>query len=180
MTARYSFAALADAMRLTEPEAARVLGLSGSTAQGYRRDGLSEKVADRLAVRAGFHAWSVWPEMVDAVIADAGVPCEECGELFTPTRKGHRFCQPACANRRRERVKKRERYRTDPAYRQRQLEYQRAYRASAKRAKALENRRYREANREALRAYKRAYYVANRERLLAQERARYHRSKKAA
>lgn len=62
---RYPFSDLARAMHLTEPAAARELGLSGSTEQQYRRDGLSEKVADRLAVRAGLHPMNVWPAWLE-------------------------------------------------------------------------------------------------------------------
>lgn len=58
---------------MSEHEACKTLGVSGSTYVEYRRDGLSELVADRMAVKAGLHPFSVWPEMADHHIEDAAV-----------------------------------------------------------------------------------------------------------
>lgn len=60
---RYEFAALARAMGLNEAQAAKRLGVSGHSESDYRSVGMSELVADRLAVRAGFHPFTIWPEM---------------------------------------------------------------------------------------------------------------------
>lgn len=68
--ARYPFADLAAAMRMTEAQAARALDLAGSTAQEYRRKGVTERVADRLAVKAGLHPMNVWPNFSDDVEAE--------------------------------------------------------------------------------------------------------------
>jgi hypothetical protein len=65
---KYPFAPLAALMGLTEHAAGVALGISGRTEQEYRRDGMSEKVADRMAVKAGLHPFSVWPEMADHAI----------------------------------------------------------------------------------------------------------------
>lgn len=62
---RYPFAPLAALMGCTEASAARRLNISGRTEQEYRREGMSEKVADRMAVRAGYHPFEVWPEMAE-------------------------------------------------------------------------------------------------------------------
>lgn len=41
-----------------------LLRVSGSDYQRYRDVGMSRYVADRLAVRAGFHPYEIWPEMI--------------------------------------------------------------------------------------------------------------------
>lgn len=47
---------------------AHVLGISGATANRYRREGLSVKQADTLACRAGLHPANVWPDQwVDSI-----------------------------------------------------------------------------------------------------------------
>lgn len=46
-------------------------GVSGSTLVEYQRIGLTDRVADRLAVAAGFHPFEVWPEMADHREAEA-------------------------------------------------------------------------------------------------------------
>lgn len=61
----YPFAPLADAMGMSEAQACRTLKLSGSTEQRYRQQGVTERVADRLAVAAGFVPYDIWPEMLD-------------------------------------------------------------------------------------------------------------------
>lgn len=76
MPERYPFAPLAAAMGLTEHAAAVALGLSGSTQQDYRRRGVTEQVADRLAVRAGLVPYEVWPSMLDDAV-DAAEQAEE-------------------------------------------------------------------------------------------------------
>lgn len=68
----------------------RQLGLSGGQANAYRAKGCIEETAERLAIRAGFHPFEIWPEMVDDVIDDVEgrpqvqvvhlfVTCVECG-----------------------------------------------------------------------------------------------------
>lgn len=101
---RYPLAPLLDAMGMSANQACLALGLSGSTQQQYRRDGVTERVADRLAGKAGFSVYEIWPEMADDVI-DA----------------------VAAADRARENAGERRRYRTDPAKRARRLETRRAY-----------------------------------------------------
>lgn len=71
MTARrFPFAALAAALGLSENQAIMRLSISGKSGQLYRHEGMSEKVADRMAVRAGLHPFEVWPEMANAAIED--------------------------------------------------------------------------------------------------------------
>jgi len=91
---RYPLQALVDASGLGEDALRRRVGLSGTMLQRAREMGLTDKAADRYAVRVGLHPFEVWPEMVDHGIEDAAVECAErsCSERFIPTRKGHRFC----------------------------------------------------------------------------------------
>jgi hypothetical protein len=77
---RYPFAPLAAAMGMTPAEAARSQGISGSTWKQYRDEGMSRDVADRRAVRAGFHPWTVWPEMAEHDMAAADALEEELRE----------------------------------------------------------------------------------------------------
>lgn len=104
----------------------RRLGVSGSTEQDYRRNGVTEKVADRLAVKAGFNPYEVWPEMADHLVEDAEVTCarDDCPNRFVPLHHLQKYCRTACG-----RVVAKRRYRarlraTDPAW----VEAQRAAR----------------------------------------------------
>lgn len=65
---RYPFAPLAEVLGMSERGAAHHLGVTGSTEQRYRRDGMTMAVADRLAIRAGRHPFELWPEMADHII----------------------------------------------------------------------------------------------------------------
>lgn len=119
---RYPFADLAAAMRMSEHAAAVQLGLSGSTEQTYRRDGLSEKVADRLAVKAGLHPVNVWVDYIDY------------------------------KDRSSDAARWMRRYRNNPEFRERRKAYMEAYRVEAARSIAAQKRRYLEANRDQHRA----------------------------
>lgn len=57
----FPFSDLAAVMGVSEAHACRLLGINGSVAQDYRRNGVGIRAADRLAVRAGFHPSNVWP-----------------------------------------------------------------------------------------------------------------------
>ncbi len=116
MTHRYPFAPLVEAMGCSANQAIIRLGISGKSGQEYRQFGLSEKVADRLAVRAGLHPFEVWPDMAEANLEAATIECaaEGCTERFIPTRKGHEHCSKRCS----ERTWARRKYRTDPAFAQ--------------------------------------------------------------
>lgn len=71
---RYPWASLAEAMGLSESAACQVLGVTGKTEQDYRRRGVTELVAERLAIKAGLHPFVVWPALtadrVDEVEAE--------------------------------------------------------------------------------------------------------------
>jgi len=108
---RYPLQPLADAMGLSLAAACRALGVSGSTMQDYRHRGLTERVADRLAVRAGFHPAEVWPDWGHRVCDN-----ELCGATFLPERNGQRFCTPICRRRTASRRWHNERYANDPAF----------------------------------------------------------------
>src|SRR5690606_17390813 len=82
--------------------------------------GVTERIADRLAVAAGLHPHVVWPEMADHAIADNQRACEECEKPFVPSRSDQRFCSSSCRWRRSSRESYRLRYRTDPAFREKE------------------------------------------------------------
>ena len=147
---RYPFAPLARLMGMSEHEAATDLGLKGSTYQDYKRRGVTEAVADRLATKAGLSPYEVWPELRDAVIAEVlSKPDDEvricaepsCGQPLPPAATVRRvYCSRACSDRRHKRRWARERYQTDPEYRERKKE-QSAARHEAERDYVLAQRR---------------------------------------
>lgn len=131
----YPFAPLAEAMGLGPNAAGVALGLAGRTQQQYRRIGMTEKVADRMATRAGFHPFTIWPEMVDRAIASIEQPCAKCGTPFVPARDDprYRYCSTVCSkagDRARldaKAARERARYHGDPVKRARRNATRRAY-----------------------------------------------------
>lgn len=123
---RWPFADLARAMGLTEHQACEQLGLRGSTAQDYRRRGVTEKVADRLANLAGLHPFEVWPAMADQAVAEATRTCDGCGAPFVPYRPTHRWCSTGCRTRAAKR-RYHAAHQPDPTYRARRQEQRRTY-----------------------------------------------------
>ena len=161
----YPLEPLAEALGIERSALARRLGISGSTWKQYRDQGVTEKVADRLAVRAGLHPSEVWPEIVDEWISASSGVCPECGESFVKTRSSHRFCSDSCRRRPAQRRYYNRKYQTDPEFRQKEKD----------RASAL----YYESHAYALRRNL-AYKQANRERINAAERARKAAKREAA
>ena len=121
---RYPVEPLCALMRLAPSTALVRLGVSGSTMQKYRDEGVSARVADRLAVRAGYHPAEVWPEWVDEQIEATKVECaaEDCAERFLPSNAKHRYCSGRC----RARISSRRRTQV-PEVRQRRAERRRRY-----------------------------------------------------
>lgn len=140
MTARrYPLEPLFVLMRMSPNKALESLGVGGTMQRRYRAEGVTERVADRLAVKAGYLPHEVWPELTDDNIADAHIPCAECDTPFLPTNARHRYCSRNCASRH----NKRKRYHEDPAVRARILDRKRTYNAQcADYQAAAERRRY--------------------------------------
>lgn len=159
---RYSLEPLFEVMGMTPHAACTALGLSGTTEMLYRRDGVTEKVADRLAVKAGVHPYTLWPEMAEHALVEIKKACAECGSLFVPKQQRSRFCSSLCRRRVASREYARRRYATDPEYRRRQIE---ARKERAKNEGAAMRRR--------TAPVKAAWFQANKERVYARRRARY-------
>lgn len=112
---RYPVAPLAALMGSTQWMALDRLGVTGSHAQDYIRRGMSEKVADRVAIKAGLHPYVVWPEMLADDIAAAERECvaPDCPIVFVPPATGRgqkerHYCSRTCqvrTNRRRQRAR---------------------------------------------------------------------------
>ena len=155
---RYPIQALTEMMALGFAEGMRALKISGSTYQKYRDQGVSRVSADRLAVRAGFHPYEVWPDMADHDYEDASRECEadDCTERFIPANNGgkHRkFCSPRCANRVRLR-----RYRArSEAARERDRGYSASYYREAKPYVLRRQAAYDKAHREQINARRRKF-----------------------
>lgn len=96
---RYPFAALATAMGVSENQAGRLLKLSGEARAKYRRHGMTEEVADRMAVKAGMHPFEVWPEMADDWLAEVECAADDCTERFPFSPYNRRFCSRRCRTR---------------------------------------------------------------------------------
>ena len=159
---RYPVEPLAELMRMAPGTALSRMGVSGSTAKQYRTEGVSWRVADRLAHCAGYHPAEVWPEWTDDQIEATKSECaaEDCAERFLPSNARQRFCSSRC----RSRVSARRRSR-DPEVRARRAEVRRRlYEESAEYEKRREAARY----------------WADPERWRAARRDRYRRQKEAA
>lgn len=142
-TRRYHPNALAAALGMSVNAACVAGGVSGSTQKDARCHGFTRNFADRLAVKAGYHPYEVWPEMADHDHEDATVPCAECGDRFAPTRKGHIYCTPQCGKRRHSRERMRRLYWSDPEHRRQRLEArQRLYAESTEYERARQRRYY--------------------------------------
>jgi hypothetical protein len=178
VTVRYPLQPLADALGLAldTPGLARRLNLSGTTWKEYRDLGVSERVADRLACKAGLHPYTVWPEMADAHLAELETPCADptCDQTFQKVEWRQKYCSPECRQRTNSRDHNRRRYQNDPEYRE-------AKKAASRQAtkelweSAPDAVKRRETARK--RKYHRAFYERHRERLLAEKREQ-HRAKK--
>jgi hypothetical protein len=157
----------------------RPLRLAGTTLIDYRCHGVLRRTADRLAARVGEHPYTVWPDMADHDIADLSVTCDECGQPFIPTRKGHRYCQRKCKDVAGQRLRRQTRPEVAEAARQasrrwyyechdyalaRRREYERAHKDDPeyKRKKAERARRRRHQDPEAYRAWHRDYLARKR------------------
>lgn len=116
---RYPLAPLMEAAGIeTMLELRRLFPMNGTEYRRVLDDGLSEHQADRWAVKLGLVPWLVWCEW-------ATRPCaaEDCDTAFMPKQAHQRFCCTSCSSRQR----RRDRYRTDPAYRERRREDARRY-----------------------------------------------------
>lgn len=96
-----------------------------------RVDGVTELIADRLAVAAGLHPAEVWPEWMDfddncVGYKDDDRPGHEdayrecarasCSEMFLPCRTIQRYCSPVCRKREENRRWQQRRYHRDEAF----------------------------------------------------------------
>lgn len=66
---RYPIEPLARAMRVPVEQVATALGISGTTWRIIREHGARDHTADRMAIRAGFHPFLIWPDMLDNRLA---------------------------------------------------------------------------------------------------------------
>lgn len=126
---RYDFGPLADAMDVSKHEACQRLNIVGSTEVEYRRRGLTEKVADRLACRAGFHPSVIWPDWMDDVIVAEELVCARirCTERFVPARWNQRYCSAKCQKAAATARWERRRYQTNPELAERKRQRDRDY-----------------------------------------------------
>ena len=135
---RYRLDPLFALMRMPPNAALLHLGVDGSRKVRYIREGVSDVVADRLAVKAGFHPFTVWPDLAEHTHADVQRRCDDCGTAFVPYRPAKdRYCSPACGVR----ARQRKRYRKlsqSARWRKAERARQAAYRAEVR---AIRSRR---------------------------------------
>lgn len=140
---KYPIAPLLAAMKCGQGVAARRTKTSGREWKRYLAEGVTERVADRLATRAGFVVYEIWPEILDDAIASMERECaaDGCDETFLPPlRVPYKvFCSRRCKTR----EWKRAEYQRDrdrqlarvAAYDQRNRESKRMYSAAWRRLK---------------------------------------------
>lgn len=122
---RYPLAPLAALLQLSEHKTCEHLGITGA-AQKYRTEGMSYRVADRMATRAGFHPGEVWPEWWHDDDEEQH-RCDHCRSPFEPRRKDSRFCSERCYRRWWARELRRRRYHRDPDFAEKKRQARRAY-----------------------------------------------------
>lgn len=107
---RYDLTPFFDATGWTMTQVREIAPSNAGEHRLRRAEGVTERIADRLAVAAGLHPFLVWPDMAEHVIDDQRRECaaDDCNTPFVPT-AGQRYCTPTC----RQRVKMR-RYRATP------------------------------------------------------------------
>lgn len=131
---RYPFGALEVLARCESPRVlAERLGVNERQVFRWRVYGVTEEQADRLAVAVGFHPWSIWPELADDGTVDGRA----------------RWA--------------REKYQTDPAFREKKLAGARAYYAENGAYVRGRVSRYERANREQINARRRRVYQLRKE-----------------
>jgi hypothetical protein len=139
---RYPLDPLFAAMRMSPHAACIWLGCSGSTELEYRSRGVTERVADRLAVKAGLHPYVVWPEMAEHTMTQIQRRCDHCEELFFPARTDQRFCTPLCRKRWHGRRSQAKYQRSERGREYTNERRRRFYQENAEYEKARERRRY--------------------------------------
>jgi hypothetical protein len=150
---RYPLRDLLVAANITRGDAPRVLAFGGPEYRRWSDEGMTREVAERKALKAGLHPYTVWPEMVDHDDAERSA------------------AQRAAAARRKRRQYSRRRDEI--------LERSRRYREEARGALAVKRRRRYEQNAEAERERSHRYYEANRERMKQAARDRRGQGKAA-
>lgn len=140
---RYPLGPLAELLRMSVSAVAHGANVSGTTFKDARCHGMSQVVAERVAVAHGVPPYVVWPEMLDHNIEASSAECVECGESFVPSRKSHVYCSDKCRHRKHSRERMRRKYQTDPVFREeRKAANRRHYRETAEYRKAYQRRHY--------------------------------------
>lgn len=157
---RYPIEPLLQAMGATLSGAQHELGIGGPEYRRYRDEGMSRDVAERKALKAGFHPYEVWPAMVE----DDMVEAEEADRHSVEQRRA------ADARRKRKQYARR---------RDEILERNRRYRQEARQAISVQRRRRYREQADVERERSRRYYEANRERMKEAARRRRAEARKA-
>lgn len=144
MVDRYPLEPLLRMMGCSLSKAQHELGLGGPEYKRYREEGMSREVAERKALKAGFHPYEVWSGMADDDLA---------------------------SDRARRALHQRRWYRNaTPEVKARVLASARRYKRSTARAQSLYHRRYRQANAERIALRQARWYRENRVQVLARQR----------
>lgn len=124
MIRRYPLAPFLALTGWTMNHVTKVAPCNGSEYRVRLEQGVTERTADRLAVVAGLHPWSVWPEMADHADPRRSCAAVGCDALFLPPdRAPHAlYCSARC----RQRMKAR-RYRAKPHGAETNRRHRRAY-----------------------------------------------------
>jgi plasmid maintenance system antidote protein VapI len=154
VTARYPFAPVDSVLArrgLTVTAAAALFGVDRAQVNRWRRVGLSDVQADRVAVALGLTPGELWAEWLEGVMAE-----QEAAET---------------ARRAKASEWKRRKYQSDPEHRAERLARNRQWKAENRSTITFKAALYRASNAERRREVRRARYQANREAELARQRA---------
>lgn len=101
---RYQLEPLLALMGCTLSQAQQTLGIGGPEYRKYRDEGMGREVAERKALKAGFHPYECWPQMVEDDIevitrTCAARGCEETFIVNVGPGANRLYCSRRCAKR---------------------------------------------------------------------------------
>lgn len=141
MIRRYPLEPLRQLTGWSVVELNRLAPCNGTEYRLRMEHGVTEKIADRLAVAAGVHPWLIWPEMEDHITLTMPVcAADGCEERFLPRDCRTRYCSATCRHR-----EKMRRYRTTEHGKAANRRYRKAYYWSARDYELAQMRRRRAA-----------------------------------
>lgn len=116
-------------------EMSRRVGFANRTVSRWKQAGLTTSAAESAAEALGANPAWIWPDWYQEAVEAEYKPCDTCDEPFIPVRRDQRFCTKACRWRwysdyrdiTSAKARFRERYHTDPEFRERRRQERKEY-----------------------------------------------------